>query len=132
MHALVGRYDDPFYLTLPTPQGHNTFPGGPVRHGEGIEDAVRRLLHDQLGVAVEEVDFRAVVEHTTPSGGSELWFVFEVHLSNHDAQTASTAPGACWADDTDLRVLDVQPGRLRDAVADGTLADRVWMPAPPR
>ncbi|MBA8926856.1 8-oxo-dGTP diphosphatase [Kutzneria viridogrisea] len=129
VYALTGR-DDEYYLTLPAPHGY-TFPGGPVGSGEPVEDALRRLLHDQLGLGVQQADFCAVLEHRV-DGGVGVVFVFDVTLTDIDALPAHVARVARWVDGYSVHRVEVHPFCLREAIAEGTFADRTWVPAPPQ
>ncbi|RSM35898.1 ADP-ribose pyrophosphatase [Amycolatopsis balhimycina DSM 5908] len=127
VHALIGRDD---HLLLVEHAGHDALPGGDVRAGEPVEQALRRALHDQLGATIAELDFCTVVEHGTgePSA-SEIAFLFDVTLTDAGLLTDSAQPHR-WANDQELSAL--QPQAVRDGLSTGTLSAehpwRAWTP----
>jgi 8-oxo-dGTP diphosphatase len=130
VYALIGQNDHLLLIEYP---GHDALPGGAVRTGEPIEQALRRTLLDQLGMTVSALDFCAVVEHGTTESGepstSEVAFLFDVTLTNPDLLNDSAQPHR-WADERELSAL--RPQAVRDELIVGTLSAehpwRAWAP----
>jgi ADP-ribose pyrophosphatase YjhB (NUDIX family) len=129
-YALIGQNDRLLLIEYP---GHDALPGGAVRAGEPVEQALRRTLLDQLGVTVSELDFCAVVEHgcaeSDEPSTSEVTFLFDVTLTAPDPLNDSTQPHR-WADEHELSAL--RPYAVRDELIVGTLSAehpwRAWTP----
>ncbi|AHH98564.1 hypothetical protein [Kutzneria albida] len=118
--ALTCRPTDGHYLTLPTEHAL-VFPGGPVNLGESVERALRRILHDQLATWARTMDFCAVLEHATAEASVELVFVFDVTLTRASDRIVR------WVGHEWLRLLEVHPVCLRDALATEALIRRAWI-----
>ncbi|MFI6098162.1 NUDIX domain-containing protein [Lentzea sp. NPDC051213] len=130
VYALIGK-DVRLLLIEDRARNADVLPGGVVRAGEPIEHALRRSLHDQLGVTVAQADFCAVIEHGTADAAhdpeSELAFVFDVTLSDVDQlQLVAADPRPFrWAGEHDLEPL--RPEAIRDRLRAGKLlADAQW------
>ncbi|PXY37244.1 NUDIX domain-containing protein [Prauserella flavalba] len=126
VYALIGR--DERLLLVEHPD-HTTLPGGPVRTGEPVEQALRRALRDQLRATAAAVDFCAVVERDTTQPGhpatSELVFLFDVTLTERDRLDESAPRPHRWAGERELSTLE--PTAVRDALIAGTLwAENPW------
>ncbi|RBM18682.1 NUDIX domain-containing protein [Prauserella sp. PE36] len=125
VYALIGQNDRLLLIGYP---GHDALPGGPVRAGEPVEQALRRSLLDQLGATIAELDFCVAVEHGPSEAGepsaSEVAFLFDVTLTNPDLLNDAAQPHR-WADEHDLSAL--HPQAVRDELIAGTLsAERPW------
>lgn len=126
VYALIGREER---LLLVEHPDHITLPGGPVRTGEPVEQALRRALRDQLGATITALDFCAVVEHDTTHpphpATSQLTFLFDVTLTQRDRLDESASRPHRWAGERELSTL--QPPAVRDALIAGTLStDNPW------
>jgi 8-oxo-dGTP diphosphatase len=126
VYALIGR--DARLLLVEHPD-HAALPGGAVRSGEPVEQALRRALLDQLGATIAALDFCAVVEHDTTQPGhpttSELAVLFDVTLADPDRLGESAPQPHRWAGEHELSALE--PQAVRDALIAGTLtADNPW------
>jgi 8-oxo-dGTP diphosphatase len=130
VYALVGQNDRLLLVEYP---GHDGLPGGAVRAGEPVDQALRRTLLDQLGVTIAELDFCAVVEHGTNEPGetpaSEIVVLFDVTLTDADRLIDSAQPHR-WANEHELSAL--RPQAVRDGLVAGTLSAehpwRAWTP----
>jgi ADP-ribose pyrophosphatase YjhB (NUDIX family) len=112
-HVLLVRADG---------QSHTFLPGGHVEAGEGLEDCLRRELHEELGVTATVGAYRGAVEHRwrrddTPQ--YELNHCFAVDVSELSAQMTPTARegyltfGWVPVGEKALAEVDLQPAPLR-------------------
>ncbi|GAB3365953.1 hypothetical protein GCM10027360_32990 [Amycolatopsis echigonensis] len=109
-------------------------PGGPVRDGEPVEQALRRTLRGQIDAAITGLDFCSVVEHEIDGGrhgsSSELAFLFDVTLADTDRITVHRPRTHRWAGEAEVSVL--RPAAIAEVLAAGSLsADvpwRAWTP----
>ncbi|MEC3974909.1 NUDIX hydrolase [Amycolatopsis sp. H20-H5] len=125
-YALIGQNDRLLLIEYPD---HDELPGGAVRAGEPVEQALRRSLFDQLGATIAELDFCTVVEHGTSKPGvpptSEVTFLFDVTLTAPDLTAESSPQPHRWADEHELSPL--RPHAVRDELIAGTLsAEHPW------
>ncbi|MFF0146978.1 8-oxo-dGTP diphosphatase [Amycolatopsis sulphurea] len=125
VYALIGHNDRLLLVKYP---GHDALPGGAVRAGEPIEQALHRTLLDQLGVTITELDFCTVVEHGSSEPGEPsaagIAFLFDVTLTDADVLVDSALPHR-WAGDDELSAL--RPEEVRAGLIAGTLStDRPW------
>lgn len=131
VYALIGRDER---LLLIEQSEHDALPGGRVHAGEPIENALGRTLLDQLGATIAAFDFCTVVEHGATKPGqppvSEVTFLFDVTLTDHDHLDESASCPHRWAGEHELSNL--QPQVIRDALIAGTLSAenpwRAWTP----
>jgi 8-oxo-dGTP diphosphatase len=109
-------------------------PGGHVRAGVAVEDALRRILREQVDAHAAHLDFYAVVELRDQHAGTqptifELALLFDVTLTDPSAVRVDHGE-ARWAADTDLGNLDLRPtalaARLRRG---GPTREQPWWPA---
>lgn len=129
-YALIGHEDRLLIIEHPY---HHSLPGGIVNMGESVEQALRRTLRDQLGAIVAQLDFCVVIEHPVVPPGqpptSELAFLFDVTLTNHD-HLAKPGPSYRWATNHELSLL--RPEIIRTELVAGTLSVgpswRGWTP----
>lgn len=126
-YALVGHDDKLLLITDDT--GPDRLPGGTVANGEPIEQALRRRLLDQLGAAVADMDFCAVVEHDTTthdkSSASEVTFLFDVTLAGPGRLVEHVPTAHRWAAESDLAAL--RPEAIRDGlIANSLLPENPW------
>lgn len=131
VYALIGQHDRLLLLEYPE---HDVLPGGEVRAGQPVEQALRKTLRHQLGARIAELDFCAVVEHDASESGQppafEVAFLFDVTLTNHDLRGDLLWPYR-WAAEDELSPL--RPQAIRDALIAGIPADnqwRAWTPWP--
>lgn len=132
VYALIGRDDD--RLLLVEHSDHDTLPGGGVRAGEPVEEALRRTLLDQFGATISDLDFCAVVEHGDNEPGqppaSEIAFLFDVTLTNRDLVDESSPQPHRWA--AEHEVTSLRPQAVRDELIARTLTGetpwRAWTP----
>ncbi|GGN29226.1 hypothetical protein GCM10011609_86110 [Lentzea pudingi] len=109
-------------------------PGGHVRAGGAVEDALLRTLRAQVDADVAHLTFYAVVElreHHTSTQPSvfELALLFDVTLADPGAVQVDHGD-ARWATDTDLRHLDLRPTAIADRLRTGAAArEQPWWPA---
>ncbi|MYW90508.1 ADP-ribose pyrophosphatase [Amycolatopsis rubida] len=130
-YALVGRDEDILFITDDT--GAFVLPGGPVRDGEPVEQALRRTVRDQIEATITGLYFCSVVEHETGGGrrgSSELAFLFDVTLADTDRIAARRPRALRWAGETEVTLL--RPAAIADALAAGDLSVdvpwRAWTP----
>ncbi len=139
VYALIGRDDRLLLIGGWEPDDVHVLPGGLVAGGEAVEEALRRMLIDQLGARVEGMDFCAVVERDIAEAGGrpgyEVAFLFDVTLveGDHPAgdRFAGAVPRRCWwAGEHELSSL--RPEVIRDGLVAGTLSAEnpwwVWTP----
>lgn len=132
VYALIGRDHDLLFITDDT--GTFVLPGGPVRDGEPVEQALRRTVRDQIEATITGLDFCSVVEHRTLGGWegsySALAFLFDVTLADTDHIAARRPHTYRWAGEASVALL--RPAAIADALAAGDLsADipwRAWTP----
>lgn len=84
VRAIIIRENE---ILLCQPKGANWyfFPGGGIHFGEGIEDALRRELKEELGAELLESKFIGVVESTFLENGQrkhEINVVFYVRIND--------------------------------------------------
>jgi 8-oxo-dGTP diphosphatase len=128
VYALIGRED--CLLLLTDQEGRVcALPGGAVRAGEPVEQALRRTLRDQLGVTIAALDFSVVVEYPIAEPGhqptSEVALLFDVTLTNSEPLNESSAQRHRWAEENEWAA--VRPDALGNALVTGALADTPWL-----
>ncbi|MFS8104064.1 NUDIX domain-containing protein [Lentzea alba] len=108
VYALVGH--DECLLVVRDPDATTyRLPGGLVRAGEAVEDALRRILREQVDARAAHLDFCAVVELREQHAGTqptvfELALLFDVTLTDPsavrvdhgEARWATTPNSATW------------------------------------
>jgi 8-oxo-dGTP diphosphatase len=128
VYALVGRED--CLLLLTDREGRAcALPGGAVRAGEPVEQALRRILRDQLGATIAALDFSTVVEHPIAEPGhqptSEVALLFDVTLANGEQLGESFAQRYRWADDNEWAA--VRPDTFGNALVAGAFTGTPWL-----
>lgn len=129
-YALIGQGER---LLVIQHADHDALPGGLVRAGEPVEQALRRVLLDQLGVTIAFLDFCTAVECgiTVPGGppSSEVALLFDVTLTDL-AFTGSMASSHRWVESDHLTAL--RPVTVRNELIAGTLTVehpwKAWTP----
>jgi ADP-ribose pyrophosphatase YjhB (NUDIX family) len=132
VYALIGQQED--NLLLVEYPDYARLPGGAVHSGESIEQALRRLVLDQLGVTISDMDFCVVVEHNAAQPGDPpafgVAFLFDVTFTASDRLDGSMPQPWRWAGDQELCTL--RPVAVRDELIAGTLSMeqpwRAWRP----
>jgi ADP-ribose pyrophosphatase YjhB (NUDIX family) len=79
---------------IPPCEGLWHIPGGTVRFGEPVKDAVRRVARDELGLEVEPSELLGYIEypsHYNNGLDSPVGLAFRVHATD----PAATAPDGC-------------------------------------
>lgn len=132
VYGLVGR-DERLLLVRDRDARAFRLPGGLVRPGEPVEDALRRTLREQVKAAACQLDFCAVVElcdHTAPSDWAvyELALVFDVTLDDPDA-ASSDEHELRWLTDTGLHRVELRPVGIAERLRSGALTnEQPWWP----
>ncbi|TCO43751.1 NUDIX domain-containing protein [Actinocrispum wychmicini] len=130
VYAMIGQEDR---ILLKTHQAHlDTLPGGPVPAEETVQEALRRIVRDQLDSIVVALDFYIAVEHwaTEPGGAPKYQIAFLFDITLADPPTNPPSPYR-WADDHDLTTL--RPAAVRDALIAGTHStEHAWQPWTPQ
>lgn len=110
--------DDRVLVTRTDGQDHWFLPGGRAKLGEPAAVALRRELHEELGVTVAEVRVRVVAENFFPGPGGErvheVGFYGECAADGVPTETEFTGaegPGSVfrWVTADELARLDVRP-----------------------
>ncbi|MET8757577.1 NUDIX domain-containing protein [Lentzea sp. NPDC004782] len=131
-YGLVGHNE---HLLLIRDQDASAFrlPGGQVRPGESIEDALRRSVRAQTNVDLAYLDFCAAVElrdHTSPTGPAlyELALLFDVTLTGPDAARSSEHE-LRWLAQSDLHQIELRPAVIAERLRNDALTvERPWWP----
>jgi 8-oxo-dGTP diphosphatase len=132
VYGLVG-HDERLLLVRDRDASAFRLPGGRVRPGESVEDALRRSLREQTNVDVAYLDFCATVElrdHNSPDEPAlyELALLFDVTLAGPEAAWASEHE-LRWLAEADLHQIELRPAviakRLR---SDALTVERPWWP----
>ncbi|MEO7242905.1 MAG: NUDIX domain-containing protein [Variovorax sp.] len=87
--------------------GYWEFPGGKVEQGESIEGALRRELHEELGIVIDAARVWKVTEHDYPHAQVRLHWC-KVHRWKGELQMRE-GQRACWQQ-LPLDVSPVLPG----------------------
>ncbi|CRK55239.1 hypothetical protein [Alloactinosynnema sp. L-07] len=133
VYGLVG-HDDRLLVVRDSDATRYRLPGGLVRAGEAVEDALRRILREQVDAHVAHLDFCAVVELRDQHVGTqptvfELALLFDVTLTDPSAVGVDHGE-ARWFTDTELGHLDLRPTALADRVrTGGPTREQPWWPA---
>jgi ADP-ribose pyrophosphatase YjhB (NUDIX family) len=133
VYGLVGHDERLLVVRDPDATAYR-LPGGLVRAGEAVEDALRRSLRAQVDARAAHLDFCAAVELCERHAGTqptvfELALLFDVTLTDPSAVRVDHGE-ARWATDTDLGHLDLRPSALGNRLRSGGPArEQPWWPA---
>lgn len=129
--AVAVIVDNGHLLTLRLPgQSGTVLPGGKVRCGEQVEDALRAHLENRLGIEVEELEFHALVE--SPEGLAQrvdLLLVFDAKLRARATLSPDAGAEVVWIRWDTIAKRDLVPAAVRAQLPAGVLRDRCWWPA---
>ncbi|MFB9928271.1 NUDIX domain-containing protein [Amycolatopsis halotolerans] len=131
-YALIGRDEEILFLTDET--GALVLPGGPVRDGEPVEQALHRTLRHQIDATITGLEFCCVIEHKAESGQHDsstvLAFLFDATLAENDDITGYQPYAPRWCGEPEAALL--RPSAIADVLADGSLSVdfpwRAWKP----
>jgi 8-oxo-dGTP pyrophosphatase MutT (NUDIX family) len=119
----IVRRADRVLLTRTDGQDHWFLPGGRAKLGEPAAVALRRELHEELGLVVDRVRMRVVAENFFPA--SDPGLVHEVGfygecaadgLPDEPEFVGAEGPGSVfrWVSSDELATLDVRPRPVAD------------------
>jgi ADP-ribose pyrophosphatase YjhB (NUDIX family) len=135
VYGLVGHDERLLVVRDPDATAYR-LPGGLVRAGEAVEDALRRNLRTELDACAAHLDFCAAVELREQYAGTqptvfELALLFDVTLTDPSAVRVDHGE-ARWATDIELGHLDLRPSALADRLrSGGPTREQPWWPALP-
>jgi 8-oxo-dGTP diphosphatase len=89
--------------------GYWEFPGGKIEAGETVEEALRRELHEELGITIAGADVWKVTEHDYPHALVRLHWCKVIDWSGDFEMREGQA--MCWQQ-LPLDVSPVLPGAL--------------------
>jgi ADP-ribose pyrophosphatase YjhB (NUDIX family) len=123
VHALIGQDDRLLLIPGQEPDTY-TLPGGAVLSGTPIEHGLCETVHQQLGAAVDDVDFYSVVEHSAEDcddaghrlPGSGVVFLFDVALTDPGHLALSGAAQHVWIDERELSAVTLRPKAVKDCL----------------
>lgn len=133
VYGLVG-HDDRLLVVRDSDAITYRLPGGIVRAGEAVEDALRRILREQVDAHAAHLDFCAAVELRDQHSGTEptvfeLALLFDATLTDPSAVRVDHGE-ARWATDIELGHLNVRPTALADRLrTGGPTCEKPWWPA---
>lgn len=118
-------------LTLRLPgQPGTVLPGGKVRSGEQVEDALRVHLKNRLGVEIDELEFHALIERTEGlTRAVRLLLVFDARLRAPATLSSDADAEVVWIRWDTITDPDLVPAVMRAYLPTGVLRDRCWWPA---
>ena len=93
------------------------FPGGKMEPGEGPEEALRRELHEELGVEVEVGQIYEVLAHAYPSFDL-LMLVYPCRLVGEGNPELREVADMAWVKPLEMRAFDI-------LAADAPLVERL-------
>lgn len=129
--AVAVIVDNGHLLTLRLPgQSGTVLPGGKVRGGKRVEDALRVHLKNRLGVEVDELEFHALIERPVDLAQPvDLLLVFDGRLRAPATPSPDADAEVVWIRWDTIAERDLVPASVRAHLPAGLLRDRCWWPA---
>jgi 8-oxo-dGTP diphosphatase len=130
--AAIGR-DQRLLAIRPRTGGQWFLPGAPVLFGEPIEDGLRRVLNDELGVSATFLTFLTAIEHyyTDRFGIAhhELDLIFDAGLASSRVRCADESLEHRWMSTADLADVEFAPRGLSEGLLSGRFDEgNRWLP----
>lgn len=132
VYGLVGHDERLLVVRDPDATAYR-LPGGLVRSGEAVEDALRRTLRAQVDACAAHLDFCAAVELREQYAGTqptvfELALLFDVTLADPNA-ARSSGHELRWLTQANLRKIELRPAVIAERLrSDALTVERPWWP----